>query len=108
MRKMALSVALSLAAGFVGGATATWLVRPQAAYAQTSSAPVLPPIFAVGATLTSTIGEVQIQDVAGEWIRVRSLNSADDPVGGNWWINVPAQPGAWRPEAVSSTTKPVR
>lgn len=106
MKKMALSVALSLMAGIAGGAAAMWLAQPTAVFAQANAAPALPPLFAVGATVTSTIGEVQIQEIYGEWIRVKSLNSVDNPIGDNWWIYVPSQAGAWHPGKAYATLVP--
>ncbi|MDZ4861296.1 MAG: hypothetical protein SGI88_20175 [Candidatus Hydrogenedentes bacterium] len=55
---------------------------------------VLPPIFEPGARLLSPTGPVHVEEVMGEWIRVKSrhpLAKAD----GDQWIFVPSLSGTW-------------
>ena len=55
---------------------------------------VLPPIFEEGARLIGPTGLVEIHEVDGGWIRVRSL-SALAKQGEELWMYVPALSGAW-------------
>jgi len=55
---------------------------------------VLPPIFEEGARLIGPTGLVEIHEVDGGWIRVKSL-SALAKQGEELWMYVPALSGAW-------------
>ena len=88
-------VMLLIAAGFLGGAAVTLLLPETTANADQV---VLPPIFQEGATLLSPIGRVEIREIQGAWIRVKSLHplAASDPDA--QWLYVPAISGTWIPE----------
>ena len=93
-RSLAVWTACCLGVGFVVGAFAIGWGTPPTAQAAVSE---LPPIFQIGAELTSKIGDVRIVEIEGSWIRAQSLSALDQQGGDAWWIYVPAQPGAWRP-----------
>ena len=76
---------------FAGGALFTeWMPR---ANAQTQTV-ALPPIFEEGARLIGPTGSIEIHEVAGGWIRVKSL-SALAKQGEELWMHVPSLSGAW-------------
>ena len=55
---------------------------------------VLPPIFEESARLIGPTGSVEIHEIMGGWIRVKSLSALAVP-GEELWINVSALPGSW-------------
>lgn len=55
---------------------------------------VLPPIFEEGARLIGPTGLVEIHEVDGGWIRVKSLSVQAKPEE-ELWMYVPALSGAW-------------
>jgi hypothetical protein len=83
-------VVLAVIAGTAGVFSAQLV--PQA-HAQAPSA-VLPPIFEEGARLIGPTGSVEVHEIMGGWIRVKSLSALAKP-GEELWMHVPALPGAW-------------
>ncbi|MCC6795929.1 MAG: hypothetical protein IT366_12500 [Candidatus Hydrogenedentes bacterium] len=55
---------------------------------------VLPPIFEEGTRLIGPTGLVEIHEVDGGWIRVKSLSALAKPEE-ELWMYVPALSGAW-------------
>ena len=55
---------------------------------------VLPPIFEEGGRLIGPTGAVEIHEVDGGWIRVKSLSALAKPEE-ELWMYVPALSGAW-------------
>ena len=68
---------------------------------------VLPPIFEEGARLIGPTGAVEIHEVDGGWIRVRSL-SALAKQGEELWMYVPALSGAWTVDSKPIDTRKER
>ncbi|MCC6487660.1 MAG: hypothetical protein IT364_09185 [Candidatus Hydrogenedentes bacterium] len=95
LMKHARGMAVLLAAGLLGGAVVS-LVQPWAA--ASAEQVLLPPIFQEGATLLSPVGRIEIKEIQGAWIRVKSLHplAASDPDA--QWMYVPAIQGTWIPE----------
>ena len=95
LMKHAQGLALLLVVGLLGGAVVS-LVQPRAAVS--ADQVFLPPIFEEGAILLSPIGRVEIKEIQGAWIRVKSLHplAASDPDA--QWMYVPAISGTWIPE----------
>ncbi|MBM3290397.1 MAG: hypothetical protein FJY92_09620 [Candidatus Hydrogenedentes bacterium] len=85
-------VLLAIAIAFAGGALSAQLV-PRA-NAQAQPAVLLPPIFEEGARLLGPTGVVELHEVMGGWVRVKSLSALAKP-GEELWMNVLALPGAW-------------
>jgi hypothetical protein len=63
------------------------------ANAQAQSA-ILPPIFEEGARLIGPTGSVEIHEIMGGWVRVKSLSALARP-GEELWMYVPSLAGAW-------------
>lgn len=76
---------------FVAGMLFTGFTPRANAQAQTF---VLPPIFEEGARLIGPTGAVEVHEVDGGWIRVKSLSALAKP-GEELWMYVPALSGAW-------------
>ncbi|MCC6694439.1 MAG: hypothetical protein IT365_02310 [Candidatus Hydrogenedentes bacterium] len=95
LMKHAQGLALLLAAGLLGGAMVT-LAQPRTTVS--AEQVFLPPIFQEGATLLSPIGRIEIKEIQGAWVRVKSLHplAASDPDA--QWMYVPAISGTWIPE----------
>ena len=83
----AVSIAFAFAAGAISSA---YLPRVNAQ----SQYQALPPIFQEGARLLGPTGSVEIHEIMGDWIRVKSLSALAHP-GEELWIHAPALPGAW-------------
>jgi len=81
-------------AGCLAGAAAGFAMRP-VAHADTTTLPV---IFQVGAQLKSPIGPVEIREVQGEWIRVKSLHVLAEGDSEHQWLFVPSLAGTWIPD----------
>jgi len=64
------------------------------ASAQVQPPVVLPPIFEEGARLLGPTGVVEVHEVMGGWVRVKSLSALAKP-GEELWLHVPGLPGAW-------------
>lgn len=79
---------------FAGALAAGFALRP-VAHADTTTLPV---IFQVGAQLKSPIGPVEIREVQGEWIRVRSLHVLASGDSEHQWLFVPSLAGTWIPD----------
>ncbi|NUM55028.1 MAG: hypothetical protein HUU46_15380 [Candidatus Hydrogenedentes bacterium] len=83
------TVAIALA--FIAGAISAEYIPRASAQAQSVA---LPPIFDAGARLISPMGPVEVREIAGEWIRVKSLSALAKP-DEELWMHVPALSGAW-------------
>ena len=80
------------AVGFaVGVLCAGFMPRP-VAHAQSTS--LLPPIFGEGARLLSPTGPIEVHEVQGEWIRIKSLHPLAKS-DGEQWMYVPSISGTW-------------
>lgn len=85
-------MAIGILVAFAGGmAFSVFLPR---ANAQAQPAVTLPPIFEEGARLLGPTGTVEVHEVMGGWIRVKSLSALARP-GEELWMHVLALPGAW-------------
>lgn len=78
----------------VGAAALGFALRP-VAYADTTTLPV---IFQVGAQLKSPMGPIEIREVQGEWIRVKSLHALAEGDSEHQWMFVPSLAGTWIPD----------
>lgn len=85
------SIVTGLLAAFVAGWTSATLLPHRAANAQ---APALPPIFVEGARLLSPTGPVEVKELMGEWIRIKSLHPLAQS-DGDQWLYVPSLSGTW-------------
>ena len=89
---------------FVAGALLSVLMPRVNAQAQPFG---LPPIFEEGARLIGPTGAVEIHEVDGGWIRVKSL-SALAKQGEELWMYVPALSGAWTVDSKPIDTRKER
>lgn len=85
----------AFAAGCIAGATLMGLSLRTVAHADTTSLPV---IFQIGAQLNSPIGPLEIREIQGQWIRVKSLHVLAEGDSEHQWMYVPAMAGTWIPE----------
>lgn len=81
----------AIALAFVAGMASANRTPGANAQAQTAN---LPPIFEEGARLIGPTGSVEVHEIMGEWIRVKSLSALAVP-GEELWMHVPALSGAW-------------
>lgn len=77
---------------FAAGVLCADLAPRQIAHAQAASA--LPSIFGPGARLLSPTGPVEVLEVEGSWIRIKSLHPLAK-ADGEQWMYVPSIPGTW-------------
>lgn len=89
------SLAIALLSGCILGAVVTGVSVRTVAHADTATLPV---IFQVGAQLKSPIGPVEIREVQGQWIRVKSLHVLAEGDSEHQWMYVPALAGTWIPD----------
>ena len=87
-------LAVLAVAGLVGGAAATGLSPSSVASAQSDA---LPAIFHAGADLLSPMGPVEVLEIQGQWIRIKSLHALVTNDSENQWLYVPAMAGTWIP-----------
>jgi len=83
--------AAMLAGAFLAGMAVAQFASNEAAQAQSAS---LPGIFEPGAQLLSPTGPITVQEVMGDWIRLRSRHplAKND---GDQWMYVPSLAGTW-------------
>lgn len=86
MSILAAMVVAALAGGILGGFATRSVASAQGM--------ALPPIFEPGARLLSPTGPIHIEEVMGEWIRVKSRHPSARG-DGDQWIFVPGLPGTW-------------
>ncbi len=91
-RKMV--IAAFMTGALVGATLVGVSVRP-VAHADTST---LPGIFQVGAQLKSPLGPVEILEIQGEWICVKSLHALASTNSEHEWMYVPSIAGTWIPK----------
>ena len=83
--------ALLAVLAFAAGAFSVEFIPRANAQAQTV---VLPPIFDEGVRLIGPTGSVEIHEIMGGWVRVKSLSALAKP-GEELWMYVPGLAGAW-------------
>jgi hypothetical protein len=92
--------AVFVAGCLAGAAVAALALRP-VAHADTTTLPV---IFQVGAQLKSPIGPIEIREVQGGWIRVKSLHVLAAADSEHQWMFVPSLAGTWIPDEGDETS----
>lgn len=89
------ALALAFLAGCILGSAVVGVSARSVVHADMST---LPAIFQVDAQLKSPIGPVEVQEIHGEWIRVKSLHVLAEGDTEHQWMYVPAVPGTWIPD----------
>jgi hypothetical protein len=88
--RYAVPVVLMTIAAYFGAAGVT---RAQAPDGAAGAVRTLPPVFQPGATLLCPMGKVSVEEIWGEWIRIKSLHPLAGPE--DQWLYVPAMSGTW-------------
>ena len=100
--KMSFWAAIIVVLAFAGGALSAGFIPRANAQAPTVT---LPPIFENGAKLIGPTGSVEIHEIEGGWIRVKSLSALAKP-NEELWMYVPGLPGAWTVDTEAMNAKP--
>lgn len=88
-------LAIAFAGGLVAGTVLAGFGIRSVVHADTAS---LPAIFQVGAQLQSPIGPVEVREIQGEWVRIKSLHVLAEGDTEHQWMYVPAIAGTWIPD----------